>query len=183
MRGKVRIISGIWKSRLIRFDESANIRPTTDAARETLFNWLQSETEGACCLDLFAGSGALGFEALSRGAKSVVFVDSDHRSIQCLLKTAEELDAKNVTVIHKTAEDYLSSTDATFDLVFIDPPFYKNVIPGILEQLRTSGCIHLQTQIYVEMEHGESGFGGDWTIVKEKRSKVKNYFLIAQNFS
>ena len=183
MRGKVRIISGIWRSRIIRFDESANIRPTTDAARETLFSWLQSETEGACCLDLFAGSGALGFEALSRGAKTVVFVDSDHRSIQGLLKTAEALDAKNVTIIHKTAKEYLSNTDAIFDTVFIDPPFYKNVIPGILEQLRNSGCINLQTQIYVEMERSESGLGSDWKVLKEKRTKAKYYFLIAQNNS
>ena len=183
MRGRVRIISGIWKSRIIRFDESADIRPTTDAARETLFSWLQSVTEGASCLDLFAGSGALGFEALSRGAKSVVFIDSDRRSISGLMRTVEGLEAKNATVIHQRAEDYLSNTDATFDIVFVDPPFYKHVAPRIIESLRTSGCIHLRTKIYVEMERSESGFDADWNVLKEKRSKEKSYFLIDQNLS
>ena len=91
MQGRLRIIAGKWRRQEIRFNPKLAIRPTTDAARETLFNWLQGEIEGAVCLDLFAGSGALGFEALSRGAGSVVFVDSNRKCIHDLIRNCRSI--------------------------------------------------------------------------------------------
>lgn len=152
MQGKLRIIGGKWRRREIRFDSRTDVRPTTDSARETLFNWLQMHIEGACCLDLFAGSGALGFEALSRGAAHVVFVDSSRRCIQQLERTATDLDAESFDIKFMDAAKFVEQTDRQFDIVFVDPPFLRGLAAHTVGLLVASQCLTSDALIYVESE-------------------------------
>lgn len=127
----VRIISGRWRSRRIAVPAGLSIRPTPDRVRETLFNWLQPRIEGACCLDLFAGTGALGIEALSRGAAHVEFVEHDRDAADALRRQLVSLgaDEHEYTVNADAAERYLRSTERRFDIVFFDPPFALDAAP------------------------------------------------------
>ena len=153
MQGKLRIIGGKWRRREIRFDSRSDVRPTTDSARETLFNWLQIRIEGTRCLDLFAGSGALGFEALSRGAAHVVFVDSDRRCIQQLERTAADLEAKSFDIKYMDAAKYIEQTDQQFDIVFIDPPFRRGLATRTVGLLASAQRLTPDALIYVETEN------------------------------
>src|SRR5947209_3414183 len=119
-RNRVRIIAGTWRSRLIRFPPAAQLRPTPDRVRETLFNWLGQRLDGLACLDLFAGSGALGFEALSRGARRVVMVERERAVAEALRDNAKKLEAENADVVEGDALAYLSRPAETFDVVFLD---------------------------------------------------------------
>ena len=152
MQGRLRIIGGKWRRREIRFDSRSETRPTTDSARETLFNWLQMRVEGARCLDLFAGSGALGFEALSRGAAHVVFIDKDKRCIQQLKRTAADLEASSFEIKHLDAAKYIEQTDQQFDIAFVDPPFHRGLAERTVEQLTSSQLLASDALIYVETE-------------------------------
>ena len=151
--GSVRIIGGQWRSRRIVIPAATLVRPTPDRVRETLFNWLAPQLSGAVCLDLYAGSGALGFEALSRGASKVVFVESDIRLKAAIEANARELcgDASTAAEVHATtAEKYLgpeSPGTAKFDITFLDPP-YDQPLADIFERLRP----HMSDngQIYIE---------------------------------
>ena len=123
--GRVRIIAGRWRGRRLGVEDEPDVRPTPDRVRETLFNWLALDLPGARCLDLFAGSGALGFEAVSRGAARAVLVDRSRAVCDRLREECERLDAAPaVTVIEADALDRLSRppSDAPFDIVFVDPP-------------------------------------------------------------
>ncbi len=111
------------------------LRPTPDRVRETLFNWLGQDLSGRSCLDLFAGSGALGFEAASRGASRVVMVDSERAVIGALQESLKMLDATNIEVVHADAFVFLRTGDERFDVVFLDPPFRQNALPALLEAL------------------------------------------------
>ncbi len=137
---------------MIRFDASLNIRPTTDAARERLFNWLRNDISGAHCLDLFAGSGALGFEAISRGAASIVFVDKNRRVIRYLYQVTEYLESDLHTIFHQDALTYLKQNKQKFDVVFLDPPFFKNLVIPSLDLLVSNKLLHVGAMVYVETE-------------------------------
>ncbi len=152
MQGKLRIIGGKWRRREIVFDSRSDVRPTTDSARETLFNWLQMRIEGACCLDLFAGSGALGFEALSRGAAHVVFVDSSRRCIQQLERTAADLNAESFEIKCQDAAKFIEQNDRQIDIVFVDPPFHCGLAARTVGLLVSSQCLTSDALIYVESE-------------------------------
>ena len=121
---QVRIIGGKWKGRKLHFDGGPNLRPTLGRTRETLFNWLRPHIPHSRCLDAFAGSGALGFEALSQGAQEVVFVEQDLRSVRALKSSAERLGADtDCTIVNTDALRYLNGATSAFDIVFLDPPF------------------------------------------------------------
>src|SRR5437764_15328823 len=120
---RVRIIGGRWRSRILRFPPSAQLRPTPDRVRETLFNWLGQRLDGLACLDLFAGSGALGFEALSRGAARVILVERDRAIAAGLRANAGELGAVDAEVVEAEALSYLKRTSENFAIAFIDPPY------------------------------------------------------------
>ncbi|MDE0308353.1 MAG: 16S rRNA (guanine(966)-N(2))-methyltransferase RsmD [Acidiferrobacterales bacterium] len=152
LQGKLRIIGGKWRHREIRFDLKSDVRPTTDSARETLFNWLQTRIEGACCLDLFAGSGALGFEALSRGAAHVVFVDSSRRCTRQLERTAARLNADSFDIKCSDAARFIERTDQQFDVVFVDPPFRQGLAAPTTRLLVSSHRLASHAMIYVETE-------------------------------
>jgi 16S rRNA (guanine966-N2)-methyltransferase len=135
---QVRIIGGRWRGTRLNFPAVAAIRPTPDRVRETLFNWLQNAVVGARCLDLFAGSGALGLEALSRGAQSAVFVDQSVPVTQYLRDTLKRLNCVAGEVHSGDARTYLQRAQAPFDLVFLDPPFAAAETTSLLKELFTA---------------------------------------------
>lgn len=150
---RLRIIGGRWRSRVIPFVAEAGIRPTGDRIRETLFNWLQTMVPGAHCLDLFAGSGALGFEALSRGAAGAVMVDQDIRVVQQLQANAQTLGAAGAEVIWSDALDYLRECrGGPFDIVFLDPPFREDILGECCAALERFRLLAAPAWIYMEAD-------------------------------
>jgi len=134
-KGRVRIIGGEHRGRRIAVADRPGLRPTPDRVRETLFNWLGQRLDGLACLDLFAGSGALGFEAASRGAARVVMVENDRTAFVALEKIRDLLKSRNIELQFADAFDYLRRSDQRFDVVFLDPPFGQNALATALERL------------------------------------------------
>ena len=134
-RNRVRIVGGAWRSRLIRFPPRKDLRPTPDRVRETVFNWLGQDLTGRACLDLFAGSGALGFEAASRGARRVVMVEDDTVVYRSLLESRTALGAERVDVRRSDALEFLGSDEDAYDVVFLDPPFKAGLWPRLARLL------------------------------------------------
>ena len=132
---RVRIIGGAWRSRILRFPAREDLRPTPDRVRETLFNWLGQDLTGKTCLDLFAGSGALGFEAASRGAASVVMLERDAVAFRALQENARLLAAASVDLRRADALEYLRADGRRYDVVFIDPPFRSELLAEVLPLL------------------------------------------------
>jgi 16S rRNA (guanine966-N2)-methyltransferase len=131
----VRIVGGAWRSRRIEVAARSGLRPTPDRVRETLFNWLGQDLSGLACLDLFAGSGALGFEAASRGAARVVLLENDRAALAALARSRAALGAAQVEIVRGEALAYLARRGERFDVVFLDPPFRQNAVPALLERL------------------------------------------------
>lgn len=152
MKNKLRIIGGDWRSRQLSFVDAPGLRPTPARVRETLFNWLQYDVVGKQCLDLYAGSGALGFEAASRGAKSVVQVENNAQACRCLKDNAIALSAGQITIVQSDVLRYLSGDAQAFDLVFLDPPFGLNMAVQTCKQLEANGWLAKHAKIYVETE-------------------------------
>lgn len=176
--GQVRIIGGRWRGRRIPVPDVPGLRPTPDRVRETLFNWLQSIVPGARCLDLFAGSGALSLEALSRGAVEVVAVDSDATAVASLKHTAATLEADALHVHLADAKAYLVGGASPFDLVFLDPPFASELLPEI--QLRLlAGWLADTAWIYLECAHGQDmALPTGWQEQRRKRAGDVVYRLV-----
>ena len=155
-KNRVRIIGGQWRGRKIEFPSIKGLRPTTDPIRETLFNWLQPYLPQANCLDLYAGSGVLGFEAASRGAQSVLMVEKDIRAIKALRTNRELIQADNVQLMHRMSLDVLNykrkEMDTSFDVVFLDPPFQQGELSECAKRLEESGCLSDDAVIYIECE-------------------------------
>lgn len=145
---RVRIIGGRYRRRLLEFPGGAGLRPTPDRVRETLFNWLGQDLPGWTCLDLFAGSGALGFEAASRGAGRVVMIERERAALDALEKNRAVLGASQVEILRADAPAWLAGSRETFDLIFVDPPFDSGLAAPLLAQLGS----HLKSggQAYVE---------------------------------
>ena len=178
-RNTLRIIGGRWRSRKLNFISAEGLRPTPDRVRETLFNWLQSYISDAHCLDLFAGSGALGLEALSRGASSVVFIEKHHAAAKQLEQNLDVLKAVN-TVENMSAENYLANAHQPFDIIFLDPPFRKNFLPKILDNIIQQQLLKTNSLVYLEHEAEESYDWEQWrlSLLKEtKVGQVKSYLL------
>lgn len=148
---RVRIIGGDWRGRRLPVAEVSGLRPTGDRCRETLFNWLQPWVAGADCADLFAGTGALGFEAASRGAASVLMVEKHPLAFKVLQQSIEQLQAEQVTLHAGGALALLEDFAADrFDLVFVDPPFDSNLGATVLARLVHNNCIRLGGFVYIE---------------------------------
>lgn len=148
---QVRIIAGQWRGRKLEFPDSQGLRPTSDRIRETLFNWLAPVLPGAECLDLFAGSGALGFEAASRGAARVVMVEREVDVFQHLREQSARLSATTVEVVNSHANDYLAGTGEAFDIVFLDPPFGETgLLRSVIHRLSQGQWIKPGGYIYLE---------------------------------
>ncbi len=146
----VRIIGGKWRRRLIHFPGVADLRPTPDRMRETLFNWLGQDLTGETCLDLFAGSGALGFEAASRGARQVVMVERDVRIFRALQSTHTMLGATQVELVRADASAFLRSDARRYDVVFLDPPYRLDLLPFLLPLL--PGLLNRGSRVYLESD-------------------------------
>jgi 16S rRNA (guanine966-N2)-methyltransferase len=172
VRQFVRIIGGEWRGRRIRFPASEGLRPTPDRVRETLFNWLQPVIHGAQCLDLFAGSGALGLEALSRGAAGSVFVERDARVALALSATLVELGAGAGAVMTADAEHFLAGSPRPFDIVFLDPPFARAGVGELCTLLERCGWLAPGAYVYLEQSARAAGpeLPPAWTAWREMRA-------------
>ena len=139
---QLRIIGGEWRVRKLHFPDAPNLRPTPDRVRETIFNWLMPVVHGARCLDLFAGSGALGLEALSRGAAFITFVDSHKKVTQALQAHLDLLNANdNTEVLQMDSVQFLKNTSQAYDVVFLDPPYHLDLMQKVVPLLEQNGWL------------------------------------------
>jgi len=175
----LRIIGGEWRGRKVRFPPGAAIRPTPDRVRETVFNWLQADVPGSRCLDLYAGSGSLGLEALSRGARQVVFVDHDRAVTRHLRETLAELRCDRGQVIHSDAMGYLAAGAAPFDIVFLDPPYAGHLLAETCRRIEAAGWLRPGGVVYLEdaASEGPPELPAGWTLLRSKRAGEVGYHL------
>lgn len=176
---KLRIIGGRWRGRRLEVSESEGLRPTPDRVRETLFNWLQPYISGARCLDLFAGTGALCLEALSRGAGRVVMVEKSPKVAQQLRRHVETLQADDAQVIQADAVDFLQRTPQIFDIVFLDPPFKSDLIAVCAALVEARGWVKPGSLIYVEAPSRmkDLPLPATWELVRSKKAGEVGYHL------
>ncbi|MHB8345812.1 MAG: 16S rRNA (guanine(966)-N(2))-methyltransferase RsmD [Acidiferrobacterales bacterium] len=176
--GRLRIIGGNWRSRRLRVVPSEGLRPTPDRVRETLFNWLQPWIDGAACLDLFAGSGALGLEALSRGAARAVLVERNPEAIAALRLNVTDLNASGAEIAAADCTDYLLGTARSFDIVFLDPPYRSGQLAGCCALLAGRGWVRPGGLVYLEAPGGQEPVLPDgWTLVRSGRAGQVGYHL------
>lgn len=176
---RLRIIGGEWRSRQIPFPDVDGLRPTTDRVRETLFNWIQHSLPGARCLDLFSGSGALGFEALSRGAGKVVMIENDSKASFQLKENAKTLNVQNAEIYHGDAMQYLAQDNEPFDLIFLDPPFGKGFLQDCINQIVENNLLKADGEIYIESEQSldDLEIPANWQPHREKQAGQVIYRL------
>ncbi len=171
---QLRIIGGQWRSRRLNFPAIEGLRPTMDRIRETLFNWLQDDVEGKRVLDVFAGSGALGFEALSRGAKEVQFLEKSTQAVAQIKANLVLLEAGNAQVWAGDSLVWLEQHNSEFDLVFLDPPFHQGLLQPAMDALKLA----VGALVYVEHEPAfRPQWPKNWLERKNKSSKEFCYRL------
>ena len=180
----LRIIGGIWRGRRLRFPASPEIRPTPDRVRETLFNWLAARVPGARCLDLFAGSGALGLEALSRGAAHVTFVERDIAAVREISARLAEWGSHSASIDHADARKFLERPPAEpYDIVFLDPPFASTLLAESAARLEQGAWLAADALVYVECA-ADAGTApslpAGWTLLKAKRAGEVGYHLYSR---
>jgi 16S rRNA (guanine966-N2)-methyltransferase len=177
----LRIIGGTWRGRKLRFAASAAIRPTPDRVRETLFNWLGVAVRGAHCLDLFAGSGALGLEALSRGAAQVTFIERDATAARELGELLTAWQAANARVVRADALRYLAGIARPLDIVFLDPPFASQLLSQAAARLEERHWLEAGALVYVECaaRAGLPQLPASWQPLKAKQAGEVGYHLFA----
>lgn len=172
---RVRIVGGTWRSRQIEVAGVTGLRPTPDRVRETLFNWLGQDLHGQHCLDLFAGSGILGFEAASRGAAGVVLVERDPRALDALHKAAKTLLASQVEIVRCDAVRFAQTTPRTFDGVFLDPPYnqgwIERVSPWLDRLTAQGGWLYVESEAVIEQL-------GNWRSVRQGRAGQVHFHLM-----
>lgn len=181
---QLRIIGGEWRGRKLRFPDAPNLRPTPDRVRETIFNWLMPMIHGARCLDLFAGSGALGLEALSRGAAFTTFVDSHKIVTQALDAHLAILNSKDkAEVLQTDSVKFLNNTAQKFDLVFLDPPYHLDLMPKVIPLLENNGWLSNDAMLYLEIEKRQSlpELPANWKKLKEKTAGEVHYYLFQRD--
>jgi 16S rRNA (guanine966-N2)-methyltransferase len=165
---------------VLRFPTGTSVRPTPDRVRETLFNWLAPSIEGATCLDLFAGTGALGLEALSRGARRVVFVEQQQSQIRQLQENVDLLQCEGSELRHQNALSYLSSVQEKFDVVFLDPPYHQNLAGTLLAQLLSQQALQVVNRVYLETEiqWAQANLESPWVALRTKQAGQVAYSLL-----
>jgi 16S rRNA (guanine966-N2)-methyltransferase len=170
----VRIIGGEYRSRILHFPDATGLRPTPDRVRETLFNWLGQRLHGLVCLDAFAGSGALGFEAASRGAERVVMLERDSKARAALKQNAVLLQTRGVDILQIDALAYMSAAGEKFDVVFLDPPFDQNLLLPAVQcaatRLRAGGKIYAESPTSFTPE----GF----SVLRQGRAGLSHFSLL-----
>ncbi|WP_020679488.1 16S rRNA (guanine(966)-N(2))-methyltransferase RsmD [Marinobacterium rhizophilum] len=187
--GELRIIAGSWRGRKLKFPALPGLRPTPNRVRETLFNWVQASVPGSRCLDLFAGSGALGLEALSRGAGSVTFIDNATQAVRQLRDNLQLLKADNAQVHTAPAMDWLARHEPGagpgYDLVFLDPPFHCDLLPQACELLESRHLLASRALIYIESESelGIPQLPENWRPLRSKTAGQVTYSLYVRDDS
>lgn len=181
-RNRLRIIGGEWRGRKLAFPDLPGLRPTPDRVRETLFNWLRDILPGARCLDLFAGSGALGLEALSRGAEQVVMVDQHPAVVAQLKEHIQVLGTSSARVVQGEALTFLRGPAHPFDVAFLDPPFHSDLLGPCLELLASQGWLAPTAWLYIETEHRTPlpPLPGAWSVLRHKEAGQVGYYLLKQ---
>ncbi len=182
--GHIRIIGGQWRGRKLPVIDAEGLRPTTDRNKETLFNWLMQYTQNARCLDVFAGAGSLGLEALSRYATSCDFIELDKQAREQLVNNLRTLAVpkESSTTVH--AGDALAVlpqlNKLPYDIVFVDPPFNKGLVEPTLNALDALALVQQGSRIYVEHEAAlpPLSLPDHWQVTKEKHTSALRYFLI-----
>ena len=176
---QIRIIGGQWRSRRLEFPNAPGLRPTPDRVRETLFNWLAPVLPGARCLDLFAGSGALGIEALSRGAAEVLFIEREPLAVRALRENLTRLKAEGGRVELAEALTWLKQPPTPFEIVLLDPPFGAGLLEPVCAALETGGWLKTTAWIYLETEAGwqPASLPAHWTLHREKTAGSVAYRL------
>ena len=178
--GRLRIVAGKWRSRLLPIVDVEGLRPTPERIRETLFNWLSGEISGSDCLDPFAGTGALAFEALSRGAASATLIDKSARVVEALKSSAALLDADNARIL---CADGLScmqqKATRQYDIVFLDPPFAEDIVEECCRLLQSNGWLTDGAAVYIEQQKSRPlpELPRGWTINKENKAGNVRYML------
>ena len=177
--GQLRIIGGEWRGRKLQFPAVTDLRPTGDRIRETLFNWLQMQIAGSRCLDLFAGSGALGLEALSRGAGEVVMVEQDHAAAAQIRQHLQTLNCHDGRVENSDAFRFLEGNPSRFDVVFLDPPYRLGCLAQCCQQLEQNGWLSDIAFIYLEdsAKNGEPPLPANWELLRSKKAGDVGYYL------
>jgi 16S rRNA (guanine966-N2)-methyltransferase len=176
---QLRIIGGQWRGRKLRFPDAEGLRPTPDRVRETLFNWLTGELEGARCLDAFCGSGALGLEALSRGASHVDFVDNNRDVIEQIKDNLAVLRCNQGRAHQAQAVPWLERDHSPFDVVFIDPPYHQDLIAPCIGALEDKRLLKARAWVYLEQARDEAlpALPANWQLHREKTAGQVCYRL------
>lgn len=180
----VRINAGTWRSRLIKFPDAEGLRPTPERVRQTLFNWLGQDLSGLRCLDLFAGTGVMGFEALSRGATAVTMVEKASAACAALHANKTLLKATAANIVQQDALQFLAQNRQAYQLIFLDPPYHKDWLAQVMPQLVS--CLAADGWLYVEAEfaldaaqQGESQpFLAGWQVIKQSKAGNVFYHLL-----
>lgn len=176
--GKLRIIGGKWRGRRLTVADYKELRPTPDRVRETLFNWLRPVIAGARCLDLFSGTGAMGFEALSRGAGSVVMVESNPALVRLIERQCRALEAQGAEIVCADALAWLRQNNDCFNIVFLDPPFREGILDEALQALVSGGHLQPGALVYIESEPGAATSDVGFKEIKQSRAGQVQYRLI-----
>lgn len=181
-QGRLRIVGGRWRRRLLPIVEVDGLRPTSERIRETLFNWLATDVDCARCLDLCAGTGALGLEALSRGAAGAVFVERSRRAADALCNAVAVLDAADAEIVCAAAEDWLATANPReFDIVFLDPPYRAGLLPELCRLLHERAWLATDALIYLEHDRhaAEPALPAQWRTLKDKTAGNVRYRLLS----
>lgn len=180
MKSKLKIISGDWRSRQLIFEDLPGLRPTPARVRETLFNWLQQDVVASRCLDLCAGSGALGFEAVSRGAKEVIMVENNPQACRLIKENTVKLSTEKIKIVQADVFKFLAGDVVkTYDLVFLDPPFNKAIAQQACHWLEDKGWLTDGAKIYVEVESQLllDDMPENWQCRKSKKAGEVGFYL------
>lgn len=175
---QVRINAGVWRSRLLKFPDVQGLRPTPERVRITVFNWLGQDLTGKTCLDLFAGTGAFGFEALSRNAKNVTMIENSNLAFKSLIQNQQLLKAENCQIFSQDALQFLTKNTQKFDVIFCDPPYNKalldKLLPILNQHLNENGMLYVEAEF--EVKSNES-----WQIIKQDKAGNVFYHLLKCN--
>ena len=175
----VRINAGEWRSRIIKFQDAIGLRPTPERVRQTVFNWLGQDLSGLSCLDLFAGTGVMGFEALSRGALTATLVEKSTPAYKALIENKQLLKAEQASLRHQDALQFLSQNSQKFNLIFLDPPYHMQwldkVLPQLLAHLLEDGLVYAESEFSLDPN---SEMMQGWQIIKQSKAGNVFYHLL-----
>ncbi len=177
-QNSVRINAGQWRSRLLKFPDNEGLRPTPDRVRQTVFNWLGQDLSNQICLDLFAGTGAMGFEAASRNAQRVVMVEVVNTAFKALKQNQTLLDAESCQIWHTDAMRFLATNQQQFDMIFCDPPYEQQwldkVLPVLHRHLAANGLVYAEAEYQIKAET----LGSEWEVLKQGKAGNVYYHLL-----